>query len=1368
MSDAIEIGGIVRNTTKLTGRPGQMEEIINLRRREGVLMPLCETEVIWAELESVTGSYSQLFLHTGATYKHILGIRKTTNEVWYVADANGDHATLRGVATGVVMKGGPVTVHQIGNLVVIADGLGPLRYLLWYQDRYEEKDVTQGEWLNGQPRIRIKPAMDADGVPEVFLARGFLTESGYGSWGNMRKNDIEASGLSVIAQARTLAREKGVLNGFCIAVVVLRLYDGTYAYASKPVLLPQPNDSGTRYDDGYNKYDTNPKGCNVWLQREDEGRHDKEEYGRRNRTYMYETEPWAELYQAVDDHNRGFNRGVRHESGTFENTTQDEGSSPYDKISLYERDYEKENTTRSGEVHMPMGFMVNNFNNKYYLDDKNIIAPAMIRGSSVASMDGLTEKIRGKDEFNPPNCYAVMGRLARQQSGSAGSMDYLRESYTEAVRNDRDTCWGVVMGNTIQLMLPKPNPDMEEIISQVCLFISEEIYYADEGNNGADVVGLKRYVRGNYEEVGATVYAKPKTDEKIKEGIEKTGVFFQVWQKSYKNIESDEWIDIDLSDKLSVMEQMELLNVDASVNTVRNLVNAKCSYLYNGRLHIGDITEETFEGFDFSTLEQEEPYEIKARTNFKAMVGLEWKKGTEDASGTLNNIINNLNTPPIKQALAYGTVALADPTSVYFHVIPGVTLYSILTRKSRDNDVYIPYMGNGNDGETISYAYGLLSTKYYTTAQDQTYFPSLWVDNPAYRYGAIYCFYEIHDNNTTTRTDKFFEVKWDEENSQYYVEFFDSEGADVHVTAGRYNIRTELVTDTTVLTAIDTLMRGLQESDTNIALHGQTNIKMSYLLSMQVPVGGQAAIAYCKDHDEIYKTLKNDPTHGYMDFDVCKGWEVETMSDLGNRFAIVRIKTKEGIRQTGIYENVSTGKSLNPMLYYPDSRCELMTIGYGVSVTEGVIYYLAHEYKMKAFSALEGAIYVSDDIRPIAYWDGADEYKIDTEGRTWKRNTETDEWEDTEKDIPLFKIENGAVVVNKVNTTESRPNLMKVSATETPLVFPAQNTYQVGNGRIIGFCANTVALSTGQWGHEPLYAFCSDGVYAFSVDASGQMVYPNSRPISREVCNNTHSITPIDSAVVFSSERGLQMISGSQVTEISQPIEGRYLHFAETNHIDRLDSAGLMIDNAAWLQIPTCPTAEEAKEYLKGARIGWNYDNREIWAANPTSDYAYIFSEGKWSKVMRRIRYFIGDYPRTYYVDDKDGMVHDIARDDKTKPIDTMFVTRPIAVWGETAKTYIRAWMYGDFHVVPNNLEGKNRHKATIAVYGSHDGERFSLIGIGGIEGRTRDIVAKLHRMAMRYVRVVYVGKLWAPSRIENFQMEEKMAWGQESSTRVR
>lgn len=116
------------------------------------------------------------------------------------------------------------------------------------------------------------------------------------------------------------------------------------------------------------------------------------------------------------------------------------------------------------------------------------------------------------------------------------------------------------------------------------------------------------------------------------------------------------------------------------------------------------------------------------------------------------------------------------------------------------------------------------------------------------------------------------------------------------------------------------------------------------------------------------------------------------------------------------------------------------------------------------------------------------------------------------------------------------PNKIYTSEVGNPFVFPLSGINTVGLGEIRGIAAATKALSQGQFGQFPLYAFSTDGIWALEVSGTG--LYESVHPVSRDVCTNPASITPIDAAIVFATEQGLKLLQGSDVALISSAMDG--------------------------------------------------------------------------------------------------------------------------------------------------------------------------------------------------------------------------------------
>ncbi len=115
------------------------------------------------------------------------------------------------------------------------------------------------------------------------------------------------------------------------------------------------------------------------------------------------------------------------------------------------------------------------------------------------------------------------------------------------------------------------------------------------------------------------------------------------------------------------------------------------------------------------------------------------------------------------------------------------------------------------------------------------------------------------------------------------------------------------------------------------------------------------------------------------------------------------------------------------------------------------------------------------------------------------------------------------------------PSKVYVSDATNPFSFPATGVITVGSGTVFALSSAAKALSQGQFGQFPLYAFTSEGVWALEVSSTG--VYSARQPITRDVCNNVDGITQIDSSVLFPSDRGIMLLSGSTAQCISDSID---------------------------------------------------------------------------------------------------------------------------------------------------------------------------------------------------------------------------------------
>lgn len=258
------------------------------------------------------------------------------------------------------------------------------------------------------------------------------------------------------------------------------------------------------------------------------------------------------------------------------------------------------------------------------------------------------------------------------------------------------------------------------------------------------------------------------------------------------------------------------------------------------------------------------------------------------------------------------------------------------------------------------------------------------------------------------------------------------------------------------------------------------------------------------------------------------------------------------------------------------------------------------------------------------------------------------------------------------------PNKVYTSDVNNPFRFAVTNINTVGNGEVKGLSTAAKALSEGQFGQFPLYAFTSEGVWALEVNTSTGS-YSARQPITRDVCINPKSITQIDSAVLFATDRGIMMISGSESSCISDNLDG-----SKDFDITSLQAVKEVAEN---LHIDTNGTKLVAfKEFIKDAQILYDYKNQRIIVYSPREDirYAYIYSmkDKAWGMMSSTIVDGLNSYPDAYGVTD-DGNVLDFSNyneDSLLEGITGIIATRPLKLdYPDALKTIYKIMQRGVF-----------------------------------------------------------------------------------------
>lgn len=283
------------------------------------------------------------------------------------------------------------------------------------------------------------------------------------------------------------------------------------------------------------------------------------------------------------------------------------------------------------------------------------------------------------------------------------------------------------------------------------------------------------------------------------------------------------------------------------------------------------------------------------------------------------------------------------------------------------------------------------------------------------------------------------------------------------------------------------------------------------------------------------------------------------------------------------------------------------------------------------------------------------------------------------------------IVHNKIYTSE----------VNNPFYFPVLGINTVGTGTILGISTAAKALSQGQFGQFPLYAFTTEGVWAMEVSSTG--LYSAKQPITRDVCINADSITQLDSAVLFATDRGIMLISGSNSQCISDPLD-----YPQVFSIDSLPEADKLVAMAGfeYEDFDYVPF----RQFLLGCRMIYAYTQQRVIVYNPAHSYAYVYSlkSKTWGMMQSSVADNVASYPEALAML-KDGTLVDFCtdapqqqdEDGHMQGIKGLLITRPLKLDApDLLKTIDTAIQRGNFR--------KGSIKS--ALYGSRDLQSWSLI----------------------------------------------------------
>ncbi len=305
--------------------------------------------------------------------------------------------------------------------------------------------------------------------------------------------------------------------------------------------------------------------------------------------------------------------------------------------------------------------------------------------------------------------------------------------------------------------------------------------------------------------------------------------------------------------------------------------------------------------------------------------------------------------------------------------------------------------------------------------------------------------------------------------------------------------------------------------------------------------------------------------------------------------------------------------------------------------------------------------------------------------------------------------EDGEICDNPILPAASK---IYTSEVNNPFFFPVTGINTVGTGHVLGICSAAKALSQGQFGQFPLYAFTTDGIWAMEVSATG--TFTARQPITRDVCVNPEGITQIDSAVLFPTERGIMLISGSQTQCISDMITDSV--GSDIHSLPGMEKLHSMIGHDT---DDSCLSIVPFLDFISGCGMVYDYPHQRIIVFNRDYSYAYVYSlkSKQWGMTYSRISHAVNSYPETFAVA-KDCNLVDFSQENADRQ-KGLLVTRPVKLGeadvlktvdslmqrGIFRKGHVRSVLYGsrdmiNWHLVTSSVSHRIlNHRGTPYKY---------------------------------------------------------------------
>lgn len=290
-------------------------------------------------------------------------------------------------------------------------------------------------------------------------------------------------------------------------------------------------------------------------------------------------------------------------------------------------------------------------------------------------------------------------------------------------------------------------------------------------------------------------------------------------------------------------------------------------------------------------------------------------------------------------------------------------------------------------------------------------------------------------------------------------------------------------------------------------------------------------------------------------------------------------------------------------------------------------------------------------------------------------------------------------------------NRIMFSEAENPFVFRHSGYITAGAGRIMAVEASVRAVSSGQFGQYPLFAFSSDGIWAIGISDKGEPT--EATAVSRAVLRDRNALCVTEQEIAAVTDSGILLVSGSHAECIS----------------DKLDRKGAPPISSDFLnrELVSRMPPDYRDSLLKG-KLGYEPHKRRLFLVRDGSPDALVLDmeSGNWGvqRFLDPPRHCVCSWPAAEW-QTAGGKVVSLSEEPQASTrVNWEFLTRPVKLGSPGFKTIRDMCLRWQCEPLVDLSGTPHNEPVRLVLLGSSDNVRWQVVassatsgGISGIGG---------------------------------------------------